>query len=200
MRTSHDTATTISNGWPEPPPRSTARSSGRPRTSCATPTARAPPCSSAATAGSASMADHMACDHLKGVQTDTPLLPRVVSLSANVALLTAVANDIAFEDVFLYPLRTMARSGDVLVTVSASGDSENVVRAAAWAREQGARGHRPDGLLRGPQRRPRGSPSPRGRLQLRGGRGRAPVDHARPRPSPPPGAHARRSSWAQRRF
>jgi phosphoheptose isomerase len=87
--------------------------------------------------GSSSLADHMACDHSKGVQTDTPLLPRLVSLSANVALLTAVANDIAFEEVFLYPLRTMARSGDVLVTVSASGDSENVVRAAAWAKEQG---------------------------------------------------------------
>jgi D-sedoheptulose 7-phosphate isomerase len=85
--------------------------------------------------GSASLADHLACDHLKGVQTDTALLPRVVSLSANVALLTAVANDIAFEDVFLYPLRTMAGPGDVLVAVSASGDSENVVRAAAWAKE-----------------------------------------------------------------
>ena len=87
--------------------------------------------------GSASIADHLACDHLKGIQTDTALRPRVVSLVANVALLTAVANDIAFADVFLYPLRTMARPGDVLVTVSASGDSENVVRAAAWARDQG---------------------------------------------------------------
>lgn len=87
--------------------------------------------------GSSSMADHMACDHAKGIQTDTSLLPRVVSLSANVALLTAVANDIAFEDVFVYPLRTMARAGDVLVAVSASGDSENVVRAAAWAKEAG---------------------------------------------------------------
>ena len=86
--------------------------------------------------GSASISDHLACDHLKGVQTDTALRPRVVSLSANVALLTAVANDIAFEDVFVYPLRTLARPGDVLVTVSASGDSENVVRAVAWAREQ----------------------------------------------------------------
>ena len=87
--------------------------------------------------GSSSMADHMACDHLKGVQTDTSLFPRLVSLSANVALLTAVANDITFDDVFVYPLRTLARTGDVLVTVSASGDSENVVRAAAWAKEQG---------------------------------------------------------------
>jgi D-sedoheptulose 7-phosphate isomerase len=87
--------------------------------------------------GSSSIADHLACDHLKGVQTDTALRPRVTSLGANVALLTAVANDLGFEDVFVYPLRTLARRGDVLVTVSASGDSENVVRAVAWARQSG---------------------------------------------------------------
>lgn len=87
--------------------------------------------------GSASLSDHLACDHLKGVQTDTPLKPRVVSLSANVALLTAVANDIAFEEVFVYPLRTLARRGDVLAIVSASGDSENVVRAGTWAKAEG---------------------------------------------------------------
>ena len=47
---------------------------------------------------------------------------------------TAIANDIAFEDCFAYQLRTAARPGDVLMTVSASGDSENVVRAVDWAR------------------------------------------------------------------
>ena len=52
-------------------------------------------------------------------------------------VLTSVANDIGFADVFVYPLRTLARRGDVLVTVSASGDSENVVRAVAWAGDNG---------------------------------------------------------------
>src|SRR5262245_19290763 len=87
--------------------------------------------------GSSSLADHLACDHLKGIQTDTEVRPRVVTLSANVALLTAVANDIAFADVFVYPLATLARKGDVLVAISGSGDSENVVRACAWAKEHG---------------------------------------------------------------
>lgn len=85
--------------------------------------------------GSAAISNHFHCDHLKGVQTDTALKPRVVSLSSTVETLTAIANDISFDEVFAYQLRTMAGPGDVLVTVSSSGDSENVVRAATWARE-----------------------------------------------------------------
>ena len=61
------------------------------------------------------------------------MLPRVISLSANLELITAIANDIAFEDCFVYQLRTAARPGDVLLTISSSGDSENVVRAVEWA-------------------------------------------------------------------
>jgi len=87
--------------------------------------------------GSSSISDHLACDHLKGIQTDTALAPRVVSLSCNMALVNAIANDIGFEDVFLYQLRTLAREGDVLITISSSGDSENVVRAMSWARDNG---------------------------------------------------------------
>lgn len=87
--------------------------------------------------GSAAIADSFVCDHAKLIQTDTSLVPKVVSLSANVPMLTAIANDIDYADIFLYQLRTMARRGDVLLTVSASGDSENVVRAATWAKKNG---------------------------------------------------------------
>ncbi len=85
--------------------------------------------------GSAAIANHLLCDVAKGVQTDTDVLPRVVSLSANLELITAIANDIAFEECFVYQLRTAARPGDLLLTISASGDSENIVRAVAWARD-----------------------------------------------------------------
>lgn len=87
--------------------------------------------------GSAAISNHLHCDHLKGVQTDTKLTPRVVSLSANIETITAIANDISYDDIFLYQLRTMAEAGDVLITVSSSGDSENVVKAAEWARDNG---------------------------------------------------------------
>jgi D-sedoheptulose 7-phosphate isomerase len=85
--------------------------------------------------GSAAIANHLACDCLKGVQTDTALHPRVVSLSATIELITAIANDIAYEEVFAYQLRSLAEPGDVLITISASGNSENIVRAVRWARD-----------------------------------------------------------------
>jgi phosphoheptose isomerase len=85
--------------------------------------------------GSAAIANHMACDHQKGLSSDTQLRPRVVSLSANAEVLTAVGNDIGYAEVFAFPLRLHARSGDVLVTISSSGNSENIVRALKAASE-----------------------------------------------------------------
>jgi D-sedoheptulose 7-phosphate isomerase len=87
--------------------------------------------------GSAAISGHLLCDFLKGIQTDTPLLPRVVSLASHLELITAIANDIAYEEVFVYQLRTMAAPGDVLITISSSGNSENIVRAIDWARANG---------------------------------------------------------------
>jgi D-sedoheptulose 7-phosphate isomerase len=89
--------------------------------------------------GSAAIANHLQCDFLKGAQTDTELQPRVVSLSSHIELITAIANDIAYEEVFAYQLRTLARPGDVLLTISASGNSENIVRAVQWARDNRVR-------------------------------------------------------------
>jgi len=87
--------------------------------------------------GSAAIANHLACDHCKAVQSDTGLRPRVYSLSAHIEVMTAVSNDLSYDDVFLYQLRSLARPGDALVSVSSSGDSENIVRAVSWARENG---------------------------------------------------------------
>ncbi len=87
--------------------------------------------------GSAAISNHLHCDHLKGVQTDTALRPKVVSLSSTIETITAIANDISYDEVFVYQLRTLADPGDVLITVSSSGDSENVVRACQWAKENG---------------------------------------------------------------
>ncbi len=85
--------------------------------------------------GSAAISNHFICDHLKGVQTDTSVLPRVISLVSNMETVTALANDISYDDVFAYQLATLAEPEDVLVTISSSGDSENIVRALQWAKE-----------------------------------------------------------------
>src|SRR5580698_9282460 len=83
--------------------------------------------------GSASVANHLQCDHVKGVRTGTDLEPRVISLSNNIELLTAIANDYGYEDSFAYQLRAQSRPGDVLVVISSSGRSPNIVRALQWA-------------------------------------------------------------------
>lgn len=93
--------------------------------------------------GSAAIANHLLCDFMKGIQTGTTLMPRVVSLAAQVEMMLAIANDLSFEDIFLYQLRTQAEPGDVLLTISSSGNSENIVRAVTWA---GANGLRTIGL------------------------------------------------------
>ena len=85
--------------------------------------------------GSAATAGTFVCDHTKLVQTDTSLTARVVSLSGNISMLTAIANDLSYDDVFLFQLKTLANSGDVLLAISASGNSENIVNAATWARK-----------------------------------------------------------------
>ncbi len=87
--------------------------------------------------GSAAIANHLVCDHCKLVQTDTGLRPRIVSLSSTVEMITAIGNDISYDEIFVYQMRSLARPGDLLITISSSGDSENVVRAAAWAKANG---------------------------------------------------------------
>jgi len=87
--------------------------------------------------GSASIANHLQCDHVKGVRNGTQLTTRVFSLSTNIELFSAVANDLGFDAVFEYQLQSLARSGDVLIAVSSSGRSPNIVRALEWANAHG---------------------------------------------------------------
>jgi D-sedoheptulose 7-phosphate isomerase len=87
--------------------------------------------------GSAAIANHLVCDHCKAVQSDTGLQPRIYSLSAHIEIMTAVSNDLSYDEVFVYQLRSLAKPGDALVAISSSGDSENIVRAVTWAKDNG---------------------------------------------------------------
>ena len=89
--------------------------------------------------GSASIANHLQCDHTKNIGKSTDLCPRVMSLSVNAEVLTAIANDHGYEDVFAHQLQSQSRPGDVLVAVSSSGRSANIVTALSWARDHGLR-------------------------------------------------------------
>jgi phosphoheptose isomerase len=85
--------------------------------------------------GSAAIANHLVCDHSKLVRTDTDLISRIYSLSTTVEIITAIGNDLSYDEIFEYQLKSLARAGDVLITISSSGDSENIVRAANWAKQ-----------------------------------------------------------------
>lgn len=90
--------------------------------------------------GSASLASHFACDLSKGTSMPNGSRKRfqVMSLTDNIPLLTAWANDTSYEQVFAEQLRNLVQSGDVVVAISASGNSPNVLLALQVARELGA--------------------------------------------------------------
>ena len=85
--------------------------------------------------GSASTASHMACDLAKTIQNEGNPGLRIISLVDNLALLTALGNDVSFEDIFSKQVELLGKPGDILVSISGSGNSENCVRAMKAARE-----------------------------------------------------------------
>ncbi len=79
--------------------------------------------------GSASISEHLSCDHSKGIATNTNLFPRIHSLSSNMSLLTALANDNGYDEIFSAQLLLQAKKDDLLIVISSSGNSPNIVRA-----------------------------------------------------------------------
>lgn len=86
--------------------------------------------------GSGSLASHMACDLNKSCHGDGPRF-KIIPLTDNVPTLLAYANDISYDDAFLEQLINLFELGDVVLGISGSGNSENVVRTLRWAREHG---------------------------------------------------------------
>lgn len=88
--------------------------------------------------GSASTASHMQNDFNKGISEHVEKKFRVQCLNDNVSTMLAVANDISYEDVFSFQIENKMKAGDVLLGISGSGNSENVIRAMEVAKAQGA--------------------------------------------------------------
>ena len=72
---------------------------------------------------------------MKGTSSNTNLLPKIISLSSNLEIITAIANDIKFNEIFLFQLSRLAKKGDCLITISSSGNSENIIKAIKWAKK-----------------------------------------------------------------
>jgi D-sedoheptulose 7-phosphate isomerase len=89
--------------------------------------------------GSASLACHFACDLEKGTVQPATRRRRleVLSLTSNVALMTALANDYSYEHVFAEQIHTHLNAGDIALAISGSGNSPNVLKALEASRELG---------------------------------------------------------------
>ena len=88
--------------------------------------------------GSAATASHMACDLGKNTIQANVARFRIMSLTDNTPLLSALANDVGYEAVFAEQLMNLIRRGDVLVAITGSGSSENVLEAMRYSRSRGA--------------------------------------------------------------
>lgn len=88
--------------------------------------------------GSAALASHIACDLAKGTITNGSRRLRAVSLTDNVSLMTAWANDSHYEEIFAEQLQGFIEAADVVLAISSSGNSRNVVRGIEVARQAGA--------------------------------------------------------------
>lgn len=86
--------------------------------------------------GSSATASHYQNDFNKGVSEHTEKKFNFLCLNDNVATVMAVANDIGFEEVFRFQLRGHLKPGDVVMAISGSGNSRNVINAVEYAKEQ----------------------------------------------------------------
>ena len=86
--------------------------------------------------GSAGTSNHFTCDFGKNAVKDDDRRPKIISLSANVEVLTALGNDFSYAEVFSQQLRNLMDDGDTVILISASGNSPNVVEAAEYAKKR----------------------------------------------------------------
>jgi D-sedoheptulose 7-phosphate isomerase len=89
--------------------------------------------------GSASIASQLVVDMVKGASYRMPARFKIIGLADNIATITAYANDVGYDCVFVEQLRNFARPGDVLLAISGSGNSKNVLRAVEYANSSGCK-------------------------------------------------------------
>ena len=88
--------------------------------------------------GSGSTASHFCGDFLKGVSCGLDKRFRFLCLNDNIPALLAIANDISYEDVFIEQLKNHLQENDLVIGISGSGNSMNVVKALQYAKDHGA--------------------------------------------------------------
>ena len=85
--------------------------------------------------GSAAISNHFVCDYIKLLRLNTNLKPKVISLSTNVEVITAISNDFSYEKIFSNQLEYLAKKDDLLVLISSSGNSKNIINAVDYCKK-----------------------------------------------------------------
>jgi len=85
--------------------------------------------------GSAATASHFTCDLNKGCSTDKENRFKIICLNDNIPTMLAYANDLAYEKIFIEQMRNFFLPGDVVIGISGSGNSANVIHAIEYAKE-----------------------------------------------------------------
>lgn len=88
--------------------------------------------------GSASVSNHFLCDYNKGIKQTSKkkLLPKIISLSNSVEVITAIGNDIDFDDIFIHQIENLYKKNDLLILFSCSGKSKNIVKLIRYAKKK----------------------------------------------------------------
>jgi len=89
--------------------------------------------------GSSSLADHFTCDFIKQSNNKTNLQVKSISLTSNFSLISAIANDINYDQIFSFQIEKLCKKNDVLFLFSVSGNSPNLVEAIKKAKKIGVK-------------------------------------------------------------
>ncbi|SEI51960.1 D-sedoheptulose 7-phosphate isomerase [Dyadobacter koreensis] len=87
--------------------------------------------------GSGSTATHFACDINKGASLGKEKRHKIIALTDNIPIMLAYSNDMSYDDVFVEQLKNFIETGDVVVGISGSGNSKNIIKAIEFANGQG---------------------------------------------------------------
>jgi D-sedoheptulose 7-phosphate isomerase len=88
--------------------------------------------------GAASVANHLLCDFNKGIKisSQNKLKPKIISLSSNIEIITAISNDISYENIFEFQFDNYFQKNDLLLTFSCSGTSKNILKIINYAKSK----------------------------------------------------------------
>ena len=87
--------------------------------------------------GSAAIANHYVCDYLKFFRDRTVYKPKIISLSSNLETITAIANDISYDQIFKYQAESLSKKNDLIIIISSSGNSKNIIEILKFAKKKG---------------------------------------------------------------